>query len=217
MTLTVYYATNRNETGTAAKPDFGPNFHEKGAQYLRYGSADVAPPAKPGGDYKVTSVYLAPEQIPGVTAKKGAKQLLGSQKIFEELRERMKAEKSDLILLIHGYSCDFMTALARAAQVKQEYAGIGRPVEVAVFAWPADGEMTPWLSYYRDRDDAGISVAIARLPRLLEYFAELDRRSSAGSACIWSPTAWQLRCATRCRASSRNIGQICRACSRTSS
>ena len=177
MTITVYYATNREEAGTAAKPDFGPKFHAKGAQYLRYGSAEVTPPTKPGSDYKVASVYLAPEQIPGVTAKKGAKEVLGSQKIFEELRERMKAEKSDLILLIHGYSCDFMSALARAAQIKQEYAGIGRPLEVAGFSWPADGEMAPWISYYRDRDDAkASSVAIARaFLRLLDYFAELDK------------------------------------------
>lgn len=175
MTITVYYATNRNETGTAAKPDFGPNFHQKGPEYLRFGSADVAPPAKPGGDYKVTSVYLAPEQIPGVTARKGVKKVLGSREIFEELRERMKAEKSDLILLIHGYSCDFRTALARAAQIKQEYAGIGRPVEAAVFSWPADGDMTPWLSYYRDRDDAKVSgIAIARaFLKLLEYFQDI--------------------------------------------
>jgi esterase/lipase superfamily enzyme len=177
MTITVYYATNRNEAGTAAKPDFGPNLHQKGPEYLRFGSAEVAPPAKAGGDYKVTSVYLAPEQIPGVTSKKSSKEILGSRRIFEELREKMKAEKSDLILSIHGYSSGFRTALERAAQVKQEYAGIGRPVEVGVFSWPADGDMTPWISYYRDRDDAkasGIAIARAFL-KLLEYFAELDK------------------------------------------
>jgi esterase/lipase superfamily enzyme len=177
MAITVYYATNRNETGTAAKPDFGPNFHQKGPEYLRFGSAEVALPAKPAGDYKVTSVYLAPEQIPGVTSKKGAKKVLGSREIFEELRVKMKTEKSDLILLIHGYSSDFRTALERAAQLKQEYAGVGRPVEIGVFSWPADGDMTPWLSYYRDRDDAkasGIAIARAFL-KLLDYFAELDK------------------------------------------
>src|SRR5262245_10949171 len=84
MPITVYYATNRNETGTAAKPSFGPNFHAKGPHYLRFGSADVDPPSKPGGDYKVKSVYLAPENLPGA-ASKSKKVVFGSREIFEEL------------------------------------------------------------------------------------------------------------------------------------
>ena len=60
MAITVYYATNRNETGTDASPSFGPHFHQKGPQYLRFGSADVEPPTTPGGDYRVVTVRLAP-------------------------------------------------------------------------------------------------------------------------------------------------------------
>src|SRR5262245_8391808 len=86
MAITVYYATNRNETGNAADP-FGPNFHQKGPQYLRFGSAEVDPPVASGGDYRVLSVQLAPEQI----TTPGAPQLLGSRQIFDELRNRMKA------------------------------------------------------------------------------------------------------------------------------
>jgi esterase/lipase superfamily enzyme len=171
MAITVYYATNRNETGTDASPSFGPNFHQKGPQYLRFGSAEVEPPTAPGGDYRVVSVHLAPEQI----TTPGAPQVLGSRQIFDELRNRMKTTSSDLILLIHGYSCDFMTALQRVAQVKQEYQQGGHPVEAAVFSWPADGEMTPWLSYYSDRDDAKASgPAIARaFLKLLDYFRDI--------------------------------------------
>jgi esterase/lipase superfamily enzyme len=175
MTITVYYATNRNETGTAAKPSFGPKFHAKGPQYLRFGSAEVEPPTKPGGDYKVKSVYLAPESIPTDTSKKGTKTVLGSREIFDDLRKTMKAQKADLILLIHGFSCDFTTVLGRGAQLKHEYAVPGRPIEVAVFSWPADGEMVPWISYYQDRDDAKASgAAIARaFLKLLDYFRDI--------------------------------------------
>src|SRR5438876_1717012 len=116
MAITVYYATNRNETGTDASPSFGPHFHQKGPQYLRFGSADVEPPTAPGGDYRVVTVRLAPEQL----TTPGAPQVLGSRQIFDELRNRMKTASADLILLIHGYSCDFTTALQRVAQVKQE-------------------------------------------------------------------------------------------------
>src|SRR5262245_13837205 len=115
MPITVYYATNRNETGTPAKPSFGPGFHAKGPHYLRFGSADVDPPSKPGDDYKVKSVYLAPEQLPGAGTK-SKQTVLGSREIFEELRQKMKAQKTDLLLLIHGFASEFTTALERAAQ-----------------------------------------------------------------------------------------------------
>ena len=174
MSITVYYATNRSETGTAAKPSFGPGFHAKGPHYLRFGSAEVDPPAKPGGEYKVKSVYMAPEKLPGA-ASKSKKTVLGSREIFEELRQNMKTQKSDLLLLIHGYASDFTTALTRAAQVKQEYGTAGRPLEVAVFSWPANGEMIPEVSYYEDRTDAKASAtAIARaFLKMLDYFRDL--------------------------------------------
>jgi esterase/lipase superfamily enzyme len=177
MTITVYYATNRNETGTAARPGFGPNFHAKGPSYLRFGLAEVTPPATPDRDYKVARIQMEPERIPGVTASSRAKEVLGSRKIFDELRLKMKADKSDLVLLIHGYAADFNTAIERAAQLKVEYAQAGRPLEVAVFSWPADGTTVPFISYQRDRDDAKLSgPAIARaLLKLLDYFKELDR------------------------------------------
>lgn len=175
MTITAYYATNRNEIGTAAKPDFGPDFHARGPHYLRFGSAEVAPPARPGGDFKVTSNYLAPEKIPGINAKKGTKPVFGSREVFEELRKKMKADESDLLLLIHGFSSKFTDALERAAQLKHEYQVSGRPLEVAVFSWPSDGEVIPHISYHRDRDDAKASgPAITRaFFKLLEYFADL--------------------------------------------
>lgn len=177
MSISVYYATNRNETGTPANPGFGPNFHAKGPTYLRFGMADVEPPTTAGGDYKVSSIEVEPERIPGVTVSLRTKEVLGSRKIFDELRLKMKADKSDLILLIHGYAADFNTTMERAAQLKVEYAQAGRPLEVAVFSWPADGDMTPFISYQRDRDDAKVSgPAIARaLLKLLDYFRDMDR------------------------------------------
>ena len=62
------------------------------------GSAEVEPPTAPGGDYRVVSVHLAPEQI----TTPGAPQVLGSRQIFDELRNRLKSASADLILLILG-------------------------------------------------------------------------------------------------------------------
>ena len=177
MTITVYYATNRNETGTADAPDFGPNFHAHGPAYLRFGAAEVTPPPVPGGSYRVSRVMLAPEQIPGLNVAATAAPVLGSRQIFDTLRQKLKDNRADLLLLIHGYACDFHTALERAAQVKAEYEQPSHPLEVAVFSWPADGSMVPLISYQRDRDDAKASgPAIARaLLKVMEYFRDLDR------------------------------------------
>jgi esterase/lipase superfamily enzyme len=178
MSITVYYATNRNETGTAKNPSFGPFFHAKGPTYLRFGSAEIDPPARPGGDYKLRAVHLAEERLPdGARGIGRSRAVLGSKQIFENLRESMKSQEADLAILIHGYAADFETALLRGAQIKEEYATADRPLEVAVFSWPADGVMVPKISYHQDRADAKMSgPAIARaFFKMRDYFADLRK------------------------------------------
>jgi esterase/lipase superfamily enzyme len=177
MTVTVYFATNRDITGPEDSPVFGPHFNANGPTYLRFGMAEVARPASPGGNYRLASVQLAPEQIPGVNAPMTAAPVLGSQLIFETLRQKLKDSKSDLLLLIHGYAATFSDAMERAAQLKVEYNQDANPIEVAVFSWPADGTMVPLIDYQRDRDDAMASgPAIARaLLKLLDFFRDMDR------------------------------------------
>ncbi|MBM3489376.1 MAG: alpha/beta hydrolase [Alphaproteobacteria bacterium] len=177
-TIKVYYLTNRNETGSDEQPAFGDDFHQKGPHYLRLGSAEVAPPAEPTAEYRVRSVYLAPEAIAAEDGTPRRKPKLGSREIFDELRQTMRHGAADLIVLIHGYAADFRTALERAAELKHRYAQVGKPLEAIVFCWPADGTMIPLLSYYRDRDDAkGSGIAIARaFLKLLSYFGELGPR-----------------------------------------
>ena len=173
---TVYFATNREETGDEAAP-FGPGLNHKSPLYLRYGAADVTLPDKPKDDFKLARVRVAPEQIPGVTASMRAKVKLGSQAVFDGLREQLIANKADLLLFLHGYACDFAMAMARAAELKMRWSTPDRPLEVAVFSWPADGKTIPLISYASDRDDARSSAkAVARaLLRFIDYIKELDR------------------------------------------
>lgn len=173
--LTVHFATNREET--KGKIPFGPALNPKSPLYLRYGSADVAPPTARRGEYVLRRVRVEPESIPGVNAAAGSAPVLGSQAAFDGLRGRLIENKADLVLLLHGYASDFEMALLRAAEIKDRWSTPARPLEVAVFSWPADGTMVPLISYARDRDDARSSAkAIARaLLRLTDYIKSLPR------------------------------------------
>jgi esterase/lipase superfamily enzyme len=177
--VTVHFATNREETPSAEAPTgFGSALNHRSPLWLRYGAAEMAPQRK-GSAYRVAELRVAPETIPGVTADKAAPGALGSTAVFNGLRERLIANKADLVLLLHGYACDFATALSNAAEIKASWGTPSRPVETAVFSWPADGVIMPWIAYASDRDDARSSAkAVARaLLRFLGYLREIDRNA----------------------------------------
>ncbi len=152
---TIHFATNRDEVRNAQgiTTGFGDKLNTVSPVYLRFGAADVAPPAKKGGDWSVQAVRIAPEVIPGVTTDDpAAETLLGSAAVFEALRQRLITAGNakggvDLILLIHGYASSFENALERAAEIKRAYATKQRAVEVAVFSWPSDGSLAPLIAY----------------------------------------------------------------------
>ena len=88
-------------------------------------------------------------------------QVLGSRKVFEEMRAEMVANKQDCMVFIHGFNVSFRQALQRCAQLKQFYGD--RPMTWLVFTWPSDGSMLPFKAYASDRDDARASgVALGR-------------------------------------------------------
>ncbi len=168
----VYFATNRNKLGEAA-PWYGEVFHKQGSELYRVGKAVVERPKK--DDYRLAEVETFDESAGG--ADTASRTLLGSSRLFDELKARMRAESRDLIVLIHGYASDFATATERAAELTEKYAyrdkdGKTRQPLVLAFSWPANGETIPFTSYISDRQDAAKSgVAIARLFfRLCDFF-----------------------------------------------
>lgn len=173
---TVHFATNREEqTNGTDVTGFGPALNPKSPLWLRYGAADMTGPSR-GTGYNIGALRVAPESIPGVTD--GAEtRVLGSQSTFDGLRERLVANKADLLLLLHGYACTFPGALSNAAELKNAYSTRAVPLETAVFSWPANGETVPWISYASDRDDARSSAkAVARaLRRIMDYLQGLPR------------------------------------------
>ena len=174
---TVHFATNREEELRGDEVvGFGRALNPKSPLWLRFGAADMTGPARRSGAYGITELRVAPEAIPGVT-EGAAETKLGSQSVFDGLRGRLAQNKADLVLLLHGYACDFGCGLSNAAELKNAYSTKALPLETAVFSWPADGVTVPWISYASDRDDARSSAkAVARaLRRIMDYLHRLPQ------------------------------------------
>lgn len=177
MTL-VHFATNREEKIQNGKVvGFTERLNPKSPVYLRFGVAEMTPPAQSPPAFVVSELRVAPESIPGVTVDAAEGKVLGSDQVFEGLRVRLKENSADLVLLLHGYACTVEDALSNAAQLKTLWAPEDRLLETAVFSWPTNGEMMPWLDYASDRDDARSSAkAVARaLQRLLDYLRSVPK------------------------------------------
>jgi esterase/lipase superfamily enzyme len=173
----VHFATNRQEIAAAdgTVTGFGPGLNPRTPLWLRYGAADMEPVRGGRNHFRIARLDVAKENIPTSPEASGEPVLRGSDAVFAALRERLVASEGDLVMLLHGYACDFAQALSNAAELKTAYGTKAVPIETAVFSWPADGRIVPWISYASDRDDARSSAkAIARaLQRFLDHLAAL--------------------------------------------
>jgi len=169
----VYFATNRSYNPATKKPAFGDRFHPDGPQYFRVGSAKVAlhPKAGPDEAFEMTS-YDVEEEAPPEGNKKA---VVGSKRLFDELARRMKGERADLFVFIHGFANDFKNTIERAAALAHHWRiGLGDEATYAIpfaFSWPSDASMVPFAAYSSDRHDAAFSgFAMARsLMKLIDF------------------------------------------------
>ena len=173
----VFFATNRDPV---SKKDghFGERFHPDGPMFFRVGSASLDKVSNDADDgYRVRSVKVFDEKL-GAEGQE-VKRLLGSSKLFSDLRRDMMKDKKDVVVLLHGFANTFESSLQRAAQIKQAYlidppdGGPSYEPHVVVFSWPSNGRTTPPWEYHSDRDDAAASgVAMARfMMRLLDFLS----------------------------------------------
>ena len=174
----IYFATNRKPNRKNKPTDFGKYFSNDGLSNLRFGVANVE-----GGNF---TLQLASERL--VADKSGAgtdsgESILGSLHVFQELRQEMRNQNKDTVIFIHGYNVSFGEGLQTAAQMNQNFAAVnnGLGVNVALFSWPSDGSMFPWLAYANDRRDAAASgLAFARgILKLADFL----RQSTKDEAC----------------------------------
>ena len=142
----VYFVTNRNPKPKADPKDFGTTFSDAGVDDLRFGAAEVT---KPKGKWRFKLKTAAEKLNPDDHSKSP---VLGSQAVFKKLQAQMLASEKDSLIFLHGYGVSFKDALvtaARLAAANAEHIG-----QTAVFTWPSDGRLIPFLSYKSDRTDA---------------------------------------------------------------
>lgn len=163
----VFFVTNRNYQPKNKQLVFGPRFNPDGVAGLRFGYADYA---FGDSDPSIQSIHVYPDkQQPEVAGN-------GSGSFMDDLRSRMKSERRDVLVFIHGFNVSFSEALDVGALLARDLKVSGAPLDVVVLSWPSDGDAVPFMSYYSDREDArasGPSVARAFL-KLQEFLAELD-------------------------------------------
>ncbi|MFT7619295.1 MAG: esterase/lipase superfamily enzyme [Planctomycetota bacterium] len=156
----VYFCTNRNASPQNNPKRFGSEFSKSGMADLRFGVAKVN-----GKKVSVQTHGESLKQAKGKNETDDSKSKFGSKVLLNDLRAKMKNEKSDTIVFIHGYNVSFKEAMQSAAQVAENFDKLnsGRTVNIITFSWPSDGSMMPWIAYSNDRSDAAASgAAVAR-------------------------------------------------------
>ncbi|WP_416666094.1 alpha/beta hydrolase [Egbenema bharatensis] len=180
---TIYFATNRNPLPPEAPTDFGSSFSADGLANLRFGKAEVSPNAN-----TPPQITVAPENLFQDPP------LLGSEIIFEEVRQEMQQQAEDTLIFIHGFNTPFHSALRQAAQIHQilTQPDVLNPeplrLNMCVFSWPSDGSLLltnpraqDVVAYRNDRLDAAASgAAFAR--GFLKVADFID--SCRGEACL---------------------------------
>jgi esterase/lipase superfamily enzyme len=159
---TIFFGTNRELLPDGNPGVFGSNFSHDGLANLRFGRAEVT-----GDRQQTIQVTVAPEDLfadPPV---------LGSQQIFEQVRQEMKQKAEDTLIIIHGFNTSFRDALRMAARVHNVLTrpNAANPAEtlrlnICLFSWPSEGSLvvtrpdaSSAIAYKNDRLDAAASGA----------------------------------------------------------
>ena len=194
---TIYYGTNR-VVESEDPVRFGHAYNAGKPYYFRVGEVPVTRKGngwkKPDAAYRCGQPVLYAEKPP----EDGAPALLGSQGLFDGLRQTMIDDPRDVLVFLHGFANTFESTMERAAELRDQYLspatdpatgeliGRGREPLVFAFSWPSDGvavglaggalgDDTRKWAYSSDREDARASgLAIARCAmRLFRYLRAL--------------------------------------------
>ncbi len=163
--IDLFYLTNRNLISGAGNPTFGNSFNPDASAGLRYGRATVS---DGGASLKVRTVTVYEERKDPQTGSFAVK---GSTPFLTNVYRQMMDGQRDTVMLVHGFNTTFEDALIAGARLKRGLTRRGVDVNLVVFTWPSDGEALPFVSYFRDREDARASgPALGRaFVRVKEY------------------------------------------------
>jgi len=177
--VTVYFATNRQpilKGGTDTIIGFSSELGPTSGLDVRYGSAQVdVDLAAKTNEMVDGSLRVADQKL--LFAARG-RPTLGSNTIFDVLRDEMADRKRPAIAFIHGFSNSFIDAIERAGW---NLVFLGLNANMFVFTWPSIaspiGVPLPYNDYEHDRATAAASgPAVARaIRRLYDYVDRLAR------------------------------------------
>lgn len=180
----VYFGTNRKPNRKRNPNNFGRGFSHDGLANLRFGMADVE---LVGDDLASYELQIATEKLitdKSRNVKDATGSTLGSQDVFQRVRQEMTEHASDTVVFIHGYNVSFAEALTSAARLKRNFSNHnkGPGVNVVLFSWPSDGSMMPYIAYANDRQDAAASgPAFARgLLKLGDFLRGMTPEQACG-------------------------------------
>jgi esterase/lipase superfamily enzyme len=143
---TIYFATNRNPNNAQMPTDFGKGFSEISLGDLRFGQVKVK-----RGLLDPNSIQVLPDNP-----------AQGSEALFNQLRESMKAQSLDTLVFIHGFNNSFKNAVESAAKIGERYAKLSNKTyqpNIFVFSWPSDGEVTSYVNDRHDGEASGYAFA----------------------------------------------------------
>ena len=195
MTIRVYFATNRCADDPADPTEFLDHACGDDPQNLRFGVAEV------DLDAAEVDFTVAEERHVGDPDR----QVLGSEEVFDRLRQDMIDDPADCLFFIHGFANTFEQALLRTASMGRFYRGDGsggplsKKLHLFAFCWPSDGVLVSLPNAYRsDRIDAMLSgPAIGRtILKALDFVGTLrpeDRCNRRIHLLAHSMGNWALR------------------------
>lgn len=173
MATTVYFATNRVISGTAA-------------DYRNY-STNIVSPSNPAaityGTAFVNDANLTADTVGAITSIRNISQGRFSDEAIGDLSNPGRS----LLVFIHGFDNSFENAITRAAFNQQWFAQSGLAnanMSVVAFSWPSLGELlslpVPWEDYFHDQTVAGQSGN-----HVMSFFANLEPivRNAKGRGC----------------------------------
>jgi esterase/lipase superfamily enzyme len=146
--LRVYYATNRQATGSAITANA---FGMARANALSYGAVDVAVLHQNHMSEVESPAIFKFEQASSLDgfSVAGSFEPLSRDQWLETLRQRAsRFENPGVLLFVHGYNVSFVDAARRSAQLAYDLAFPGPTV---FFSWPSDQSV---IQYLRDGRDA---------------------------------------------------------------
>lgn len=145
----MYVITNRNlQPNEPPEKRFGKKFNEVDPSELRLAEVD-----KVDGSWRVNI-------LPDRETYQG-QNMFASEAAFLKTQKRMYDNSTNCLVFCHGFNTDFEGALKAAFKIQEIY-----KLEVVLFSWPSDGELT---SYRSDKREASQSVYA-----LDRFFEKLD-------------------------------------------